>query len=215
MWNACRWNAASVIDDRDAAVDMDRDFDRFPEAGHMFVDAVVHDFVDEMVQPVHARAADVHRGSLADGIEAFEYFDLIRAVTVGFRLDRIVLLVVLGHSALTEFCTGPAAAGSHDASPQPAPWVRPGPARIGASRTGMSSIPAKACGLSNLDRHHDAFETRTLCLLNQAGAQCGIHLQRNRLSIHDAQGVQEVAGLKPVWSAFTLVTRRQFLRRLP
>ncbi len=88
-------NAAPVVDDGHAAVDMDRDLDRLAEAGHVFVDAVVDDFVDQMVQSVHAGAADVHRRPLPHRIETLEDFDLIRAVAVGFGLgDR----VVCGHS---------------------------------------------------------------------------------------------------------------------
>jgi hypothetical protein len=94
-------NAAAVVHDRDAAVDVDRDLDGFTETGHVLVDTVVDDFIDEMVQPVDTGAADVHRRSLPDGVESFENFDLIRAVTVGFRLGRIVLLIVLGHSTPT------------------------------------------------------------------------------------------------------------------
>jgi hypothetical protein len=48
----------------------------------MFVDSVVHDFIDQMMESVDARAPDVHRGALSHGIEALEYLDLIGAVAV-------------------------------------------------------------------------------------------------------------------------------------
>lgn len=92
-------NAASVVHHGDAAVDVDRHLDGFAEPGHVFVDAVIDDFVDEVMQPVHAGAADIHGRPLPDGIEPFENFDLIRAVTIGFGFGGVVLLVVLGHSA--------------------------------------------------------------------------------------------------------------------
>ena len=44
-------DAAAVVDDRDRAVDVDRDVDLIAEAGERFVDRVVDDFVNEMVQP--------------------------------------------------------------------------------------------------------------------------------------------------------------------
>ena len=92
------WDAAPVVDDRDAAVNMDHDLDRLAEAGHVLVNTVVDDFVHEMMQAVDAGAADVHRRPLPHRIEPFENFDLIRTVTVGFRFGRMVLLIVSGHS---------------------------------------------------------------------------------------------------------------------
>jgi hypothetical protein len=85
-------DAAPVVDDGDAAVDVDGDLDRFAEARHMFVDAVVHHLVDQVVQAIDARAADVHGRALPHRIEAFENLDLVGAVTVGLRLvDRFVV----------------------------------------------------------------------------------------------------------------------------
>jgi hypothetical protein len=43
-------NPAAVIDDRDRVVDVDRDVDLIAEPGQRFVDRVVHDLVDEMMQ---------------------------------------------------------------------------------------------------------------------------------------------------------------------
>jgi hypothetical protein len=48
----------------------------------MFVDTVVDDFIDKMVESVDAGAPDVHRRALSYGIETFEDLDLIRAVAV-------------------------------------------------------------------------------------------------------------------------------------
>ena len=84
------WNAAAVVDDRDAVVDVDRDLDRLAEAGHVFVDTVVDDFIDEVMEAVDAGAADVHRRTLPHGVEPFQYFDLIRTVTVGFGFGGLV-----------------------------------------------------------------------------------------------------------------------------
>ncbi len=75
-------NAAAVIHDRDTAVDVDRHLDRLTESRHVFVDTVVDDFIDEVMEAVDAGAADVHRRALPHGIETFEDFDLVRVVTV-------------------------------------------------------------------------------------------------------------------------------------
>jgi hypothetical protein len=48
----------------------------------MFVDTVVHDFIDEVVESIAAGAPDVHRRPLSDCIEALKDFDLIGAVAV-------------------------------------------------------------------------------------------------------------------------------------
>jgi len=54
--------------------------------GEGFVDGVVHDFVDEVVQTARSGGSDVHSGTLANGLESFEDLDIICAVAV-LRLD--------------------------------------------------------------------------------------------------------------------------------
>ena len=75
-------NAAAVVDDRDRAVDVNRDVDLIAEAGQRLVDRVVDDFVDEVMQAGRTGRADVHRGPLADGFETLENLDLVGAVVV-------------------------------------------------------------------------------------------------------------------------------------
>ena len=53
------------------------------EPGQRFVDRVVDDFVDEMMQPGRSGRADVHRRPLAHRLEAFEDLDALGAVLVG------------------------------------------------------------------------------------------------------------------------------------
>src|SRR3712207_9016131 len=49
------------------------------------VDRVVHDLVDQVVQPPHARRADVHPRTLADRLETLEDRDVLGVVA---RPDR-------------------------------------------------------------------------------------------------------------------------------
>ena len=49
-------------------------------AGERFVDRVVDDFVDEVVQSALGRRADVHARALANRLEALEYLDVARVV---------------------------------------------------------------------------------------------------------------------------------------
>ncbi len=77
------WDATAVIDDRDRVVDVNRHVDLVAEAGQRFVNRVVDNLVDEMMQTRRTRRTDVHRRPFANGLESFEYFDLVGAVVVG------------------------------------------------------------------------------------------------------------------------------------
>ena len=84
-------NAAAVIDDGDGVVDVDDDVDLFAIAGEGLVDGVVDDLVDEMVQAHLAGGADVHGGTQAHGLEAFEDLDVfagVAAVVAVFAGER-------------------------------------------------------------------------------------------------------------------------------
>ena len=91
-----RRDAPAVVHHRDAAVDVDRDLDRFAEPGHVLVDAVVHRFVHQVVEAFGAGAPDIHGGALADGFEALQHLDLLGAV--GVVLSALDLGLVRGHS---------------------------------------------------------------------------------------------------------------------
>ena len=70
---------------RDGVVRVDDDLDRVGLAGQGLVDGVVHDLVDEVVEPALARGADVHAGALAHGLEALEDGDVLCGVADRFR----------------------------------------------------------------------------------------------------------------------------------
>ena len=89
-------DAAAVVDDRDGVVRVDRHRDRVAVAGQRLVHRVVHDLVDEVVQPAHTGRADVHAGTLADGLEALEDRDVLGVVarcaavrSLGRRCSRV------------------------------------------------------------------------------------------------------------------------------
>ena len=62
------------------AVGVQDDLDRVAVAAERFVDRVVDGLVDEVVQTVGARVADVHGGALADRLQALEHLDVARGV---------------------------------------------------------------------------------------------------------------------------------------
>ena len=74
-------NAAAVVRDGDgAAVLVQRDRDVRGIAVHRLVHGVVEDLPDQMVQAGRPDAADIHAGTLADGLEPFEDGDVFRGV---------------------------------------------------------------------------------------------------------------------------------------
>jgi hypothetical protein len=83
---------ATVVDDGDRVVGMDRDVDAVAVACERLVDGVVHDLVDQVVQPAHAGRADVHPGALAHGFETLENGDVL-GVVAGARLAGLVGVV--------------------------------------------------------------------------------------------------------------------------
>ena len=77
-------DAAAVVAHGAGAVGIERDDDFLGEAGQRFVDGVVDDLVDHVMQ---ARAvvgvADIHARPLAHGIEPLEHLDRFRAIVGG------------------------------------------------------------------------------------------------------------------------------------
>src|SRR4051812_1412832 len=74
------WDAATVVDDRDGVVGVDRDVHRRRVAGQSLVNGVVDHLVDEMVEATHAGGPDVHAGALADRLETLQDGDVLSVV---------------------------------------------------------------------------------------------------------------------------------------
>jgi hypothetical protein len=66
-------DAAAVVADGDGAVDVDGDLDAVAMAGEVFVDRIVEDLGDAVVEGPFVGAADIHAGLFADGLEALEF----------------------------------------------------------------------------------------------------------------------------------------------
>jgi hypothetical protein len=68
-----RRDPTPVVGDGDPArLEVDRDLDAAGLARLDLVDRVVEDLIDQVVEPPHARGADVHPGALAHGLEALQ-----------------------------------------------------------------------------------------------------------------------------------------------
>jgi len=73
-------NAAAVIHDRNAVVRVNDDLYQVAEPCHGLVDAIIDDFIDEMVQPGDIDISDVHGRTFADGFQPLEDFDVVCGV---------------------------------------------------------------------------------------------------------------------------------------
>ena len=79
-------DTASVVLYNDRIVLANHHINVGAETGQGFVDGVIHRFIDQMVQTFLADVADVHRRTLANGLQTFEYLDIRRGITRGFML---------------------------------------------------------------------------------------------------------------------------------
>ena len=61
---------AAVIQYCDGIVRIDRNLDMIAETGQGFVNGVVNDFIDQMVQSAGCRRPDIHTGSFSDCFES-------------------------------------------------------------------------------------------------------------------------------------------------
>ena len=65
-------DAAPVVNDGDRIIHVNKDFDAVAVAGEGFVNRVVDDFVDKVMQADLAGRADIHRRAFAHCIPPFE-----------------------------------------------------------------------------------------------------------------------------------------------
>ncbi len=76
-------DAAAIVRDAERAVRMNLDLDVLAMAGQRLIDAVVHKLVDEVMQSLGPRIADVHAGPLADMGGVAQHLDVFAGVGVG------------------------------------------------------------------------------------------------------------------------------------
>ena len=81
------WNPTAVIRHRDAAVNVNRALDIFTELIDRFINAVIHAFKHQVMQPMRAGIADVHRRPGANPFDPLQGLDLLGVIIV----NRLVL----------------------------------------------------------------------------------------------------------------------------
>ena len=68
-------DAHAVVGDGDAGIGVDDNFDTVAAAGQGFVNGVVYDFVDEVVEGFDVGTAHVHARAAANGFQPFKNLD--------------------------------------------------------------------------------------------------------------------------------------------
>jgi hypothetical protein len=94
------WNSASVINDRNGVVDVNRNANFIAVACQRFVYGVINDFINEVVKPHFSGRANIHGRPEPNGLKTFEDLDTTR-----------IIIVVLSHCTHTSFRTGPRGTG--------------------------------------------------------------------------------------------------------
>ena len=87
-------NAAPVVANGDRTVHVNGHVNTFAMTSQMFVHRVVEHLRDAVVQRPFIRAADIHAGLLADGLQTLQFAEFGRVVFVG-NLRRLGILLLL------------------------------------------------------------------------------------------------------------------------
>src|SRR5206468_3954915 len=76
-------DSAAVVVHAQAAIDVDLHEDVPAVAGQRFIDAVIHQFVNEVVQAAGRNISDIHAGTLPNVGGIAKYLHIIRAILIG------------------------------------------------------------------------------------------------------------------------------------
>ena len=86
-------DSTTVVLHSDAAVIVDRDGDGGRESSHRFVDRVVDDFADKVMESIAIGVSDVHSGALANMLEVGKVLEVLVRVLVVRRLGDGLMLI--------------------------------------------------------------------------------------------------------------------------
>ncbi len=114
-------DSAAVVHHRHAAIQVNGDLDAIAEACQRLIDAVIHHLIHQVVKPLRAGAADIHRRSLADGLQPFKDPDLLRAVTY----TLLEFLSLFCHPLHTLLASEPSTPGQPKKIPPPFSVITP------------------------------------------------------------------------------------------
>src|SRR5690606_3088058 len=71
------WNPPAIVCYGDGIIFMDNDLDIVAETSHGFVNGVIHHLVYQVVQSFDTGVTDIHRRPLTNGLQSFQYLNVI------------------------------------------------------------------------------------------------------------------------------------------
>jgi len=83
----------AIISHRDTVIEMNDDIDAMTVSGQGFIDAVVNQFMDEMMEPFDSGISDIHGRPLSYRGQPLQDLDMFRRILVGtlvLRFDRFL-----------------------------------------------------------------------------------------------------------------------------
>ena len=103
------WNTATIVGDRDGIIFVDAHKNARCMSGHRFVNGVVNDFVDKVMQTALIGRADVHAGTLANRFKSFKNLNAGCAVVARCLLCAATRCgystLLFGHSLTPLICS--------------------------------------------------------------------------------------------------------------
>ena len=103
------WNAATIVGDSDGIIFVDAHKNARCMPGHRFVNGVVNDFVDKVMQAALIGRADVHAGTLANRFKSFKNLNAGCAVVARCLLCAATRCgystLLFGHSLTPLICS--------------------------------------------------------------------------------------------------------------
>ena len=84
-------NSAAVVNDRDGIIEMNGDIDFAGISGESFVDRIVHDLKDTMVETPFMGVADVHVGAFSHALQPLQFLNLGGVICLGSQLGMCEL----------------------------------------------------------------------------------------------------------------------------
>lgn len=109
-------DAAAVVNNLDAAVGTERDFNMGAESGQSFIDRVIHHFIDQVVQTARTGGTDVHTGTLAYRFKALQDSDVAGTVLPGVSAGVSGLGTVSSSGSTAKVSALSLATGAFDSS---------------------------------------------------------------------------------------------------
>ena len=79
-------NTAAVVGNRNAVARKQRDMNMIGVAAHGFVQGVVKNFPDQMMEAVDARRADIHARAFAHRLQTLQYENIGSSIIILFYL---------------------------------------------------------------------------------------------------------------------------------